>query len=418
MTRRACIVGAGAREHALALAISRTADVVVTPGNAAMEAERIRVSPLPASAIEADLFVVGPEQPLVDGLADELRAAGRVVVGPGRAGAQLEGSKTFMKDVLAAAGVPTAAYGTFDDADEASRFVRRLGGTVVVKADGLAAGKGVLVTSDLDEAEADVRDKLSGRAFGDAGRRVVVEEGLVGDEVSLMVLVDGTTAVPMTPARDYKRLADGDAGPNTGGMGAVSPAHGVDDTLVAEVMAHAVSPTLDELSRRGIEYRGVLYAGIMVTEEGPKVLEYNVRLGDPEAEVVLPRLADDPFDLFYAVATGGLVGAPRFTSDAAVTVVLAAQGYPAAPVVGARVRGLGLDGQLEDRVDGVVVFHSGTVRDGLGFTVSGGRVLALTALAPTVAAARGRAYEAAAEITFDGMQLRSDIAAAPAGATS
>ena len=230
------------------------------------------------------------------------------------------------------------------------------------------------------------------------------------------MLVDGATAVPMAPARDYKRLGDDDAGPNTGGMGAVSPAEGADDVLVAEVMARAIEPTLAELARRGIEYRGVLYAGIMVTAEGPKVLEYNVRFGDPEAQVVLPRLADDPFDLLYAVATGGLVGPPRFTPDAAVTVVLAAEGYPADPRRGARIRGLGLDGQLEDRRDGVVVFHAGTERDERGFTVAGGRVLAVTALAPTVAVARARAYGAVAEITFDGMQVRHDIASPSIGA--
>lgn len=410
MTRRACVVGSGAREHALALALSRSASVLVTPGNDAMHGQSIQVSDLPATAIDADLYVIGPEQPLVDGLADELRDQGRLVVGPGRDAAQLEGSKAFMKDVLAAAGVPTARYGAFDDADRAVAFLRELSGTVVVKTDGLASGKGVLVTEDLDEAEVDVRAKLSGASFGDAGRRIVIEEGLKGEEVTLQVLVDGNSAEPMAPARDYKRLLDDDGGPNTGGMGAVSPVASVDDALVKTLMDRAVAPTLAELRQRGIDYRGVLYTGVMITGEGPSVLEFNVRLGDPEAEVILPRLADDPFDLFASVASGTLSGAPRFSSDAAVTVVLAAEGYPAAPVPGARIRGLNLAGQLEDHVDGVFVFHAGTRRDGDGFIVTGGRVLSVTALGPTVAAARSRAYEAVATITFDGLQVRRDVA--------
>jgi phosphoribosylamine--glycine ligase len=415
MTRRVCVVGAGAREHALALALSRSAEVVVTPGNPGIEGPDISVTSDPPTDVAADLYIVGPEQPLVDGLADELRAQGRLVVGPGRDGALLEGSKAFMKEVLVAAGVPTARHGAFDDEREALAFLDSIDGTVVVKTDGLASGKGVLVTADHAAAAADVRAKLSGSLFGDAGRRVVIEEGLEGSECSLLVLVDGTSAVPMTPARDYKRLRDGDAGPNTGGMGAVSPASGFGDDLVDDVMERAVRPTLDELSRRGIDYRGVLYAGIMVTPEGPKILEYNVRLGDPEAEVVLPRLADDPFDLFESVAAGTLGGVPRFSTDAAVTVVLAAAGYPVAPASGARIRGLARNGQLEDRRDGVFVFHAGTRIREDHFVTSGGRVLAITALGPSVAAARARAYEAAATITFEGMQVRHDIAAEPEG---
>jgi phosphoribosylamine--glycine ligase len=411
VTRRACVVGSGAREHAIALALSRSASVLVTPGNDAMHGPSIRVTDMPATSIEADLYVIGPEQPLVDGLADELRDQGCLVMGPGRDAAALEGSKAFMKEVLAAAGVPSARFGVFDDAHSAIRFLDELPGTVVVKTDGLAAGKGVLVTDDRDEAAADIRHKLSGEAFGDAGRRVVIEEGLAGEECSLHVLVDGVSAEPMAPARDYKRLLDGDAGPNTGGMGAVSPVASVDDALVGTVMDRAVLPTLAELRRRGIDYRGVLYAGVMITGEGPSVLEFNVRLGDPEAEVVLPRLADDPFDLFVAVASGTMSGPPRFSPDAAVTVVLAAQGYPRSPALGARIRGLGLHGQLEDHLDGVFVFHAGTRRDEDGFVVAGGRVLSVTALGPTVGIARARAYEAVSTISFDGLQVRHDIAA-------
>jgi len=411
MTRHACVVGAGAREHALALALSRTADVSVAPGSDAMEAPRITPTGRSALDVEADLYVIGPEQPLVDGLADELRARGRLVVGPGRDGARIEGSKGFMKEVLNAAGVPTARHGTFDDAAAAMAFARSLGGTIVVKTDGLAAGKGVLVTDDLDEAEADVVAKLSGAAFGEAGRRVIVEEGLSGQECSLLVLVDGLSAVPLAPARDHKRLLDGDEGPNTGGMGAVSPAEGVDDQVVASIMADAVEPTIKELSARGIDYRGVLYAGVMVDGGRPKVLEYNVRLGDPEAEVVLPRLADDPFDLFASVASGSLGHVPRFTTDAAVTVVLAAPGYPDAPVTGSVIHGLAEDGQLAERRDGVVVFHGATRKVRGRFFTAGGRVLCVTALAPTVVAARTRAYEAVGQLSFEGCQFRRDIAA-------
>jgi phosphoribosylamine---glycine ligase len=410
VTRHACVVGSGAREHALALALSRSADVSVAPGSEAMRGPRITPTGSTAPAADADLYVIGPEQPLVEGLADELRSGGRLVVGPGRDGAQLEGSKAFMKEVLEAAGVPTARHGTFEDVDAAVAFLTRLGGTVVVKTDGLAAGKGVLVTDDLDEAAADVATKLSGAAFGDAGRRIVIEEGLAGTECSLLVLVDGTSAVPLAPARDYKRLGDADRGPNTGGMGAVSPPDGIDDALVASVMAEAIEPTLKELAARGVEYRGVLYAGLMVEDGRASVLEYNVRLGDPETQVQLPRLADDPYDLFYATASGTLADAPRFIADAAVTVVLAARGYPGAVTAGAAIRGLGEDGQLAEHRDGVVVFHGATRKERDRYVVAGGRVLAVTALAPTVAAARARAYEAVDQVTFEGCQVRRDVA--------
>jgi len=411
VTRTACVVGAGGREHALALALARSAEVLVAPGSAAMAAPGVTPTGGPATAVDADLYVVGPEQPLVDGLADELRAAGRLVVGPGRDGARLEGSKAFMKEVLASAGVPTARSGAFDDLDAAVAFLDTLGETVVVKTDGLAAGKGVLVTSDRTAAVRDLEAKLSGEAFGVAGRRVVVEEALPGEECSLLVLVDGATAVPLAPARDHKRLGDGDTGPNTGGMGAVSPVAGIDEAAVASIMAEVVEPTLKELRARGIEYRGVLYAGLMVDRGAASVLELNVRFGDPETQVVVPRLADDPFDLLEAVAGGSLRTVPRFVPDAAVTVVLAAPGYPAAPRTGAVIRGLAADGQLADPLDGVVVHHAATRREGTRFAVAGGRALAVTALAPTVAEARELAYAGVERISFEGCQVRSDVAA-------
>jgi phosphoribosylamine--glycine ligase len=411
VTRRACVVGAGAREHALALALARSADVIVAPGSAGITAARVRSTGGSPHDVEADVFVIGPEQPLVDGLADALRARGRLVVGPGRDGARLEGSKAYMKEVLVAAGVPTAPHRTFDDPDDAAAFLATRRGTVVVKTDGLAAGKGVLVTDDLELAARDAADKLSGRAFGDAGRRVVIEDGLSGEECSLLVLVDGGRGWPMAPARDYKRLRDGGSGPNTGGMGAVSPPPGVDDALVDRIMADAVEPTLAELQARGVDYRGVLYAGVMVDGGKPSVLEYNVRLGDPEAQVVLARLADDPFDVFCAVAGGTLTEAPRTEPGAAVTVVLAAEGYPAVPITGAEIAGLADDGQLAEPVEGVVVHHGATRREGAAWRTDGGRVLSVTARGATVAEARGRAYAAAARVQFPGSQRRSDVAA-------
>jgi phosphoribosylamine---glycine ligase len=416
-----CVVGGGGREHALALTLARSADVVVTPGNPGMPAvttdgHRISVTPGPAEEVEADLVVIGPEVPLVDGLADRLRARGRVVVGPGADGARLEGSKRFMKEMLDEAGVPTARFGTFDRVDEAVRFLRTLPGPWVVKTDGLAAGKGVLVAGSLEEAEADVAAKLAGGSFGEAGRQVVVEEGLTGPECSLLVLCDGRRVVPMAPARDAKRLADGDAGPNTGGMGAYSPVAEVDDDLVGQLVDQAVEPLVAAMQQRGIDYRGVLYAGVMLTPDGPKVLEYNVRFGDPEAQAVLGRWADDPVEVLMAVAEGRLADLAgdglAFSDDASVCVVLAAQGYPATPRRGDPIGGLGPDGQLTEPVPGVTVLHAGTRRDGPGspFLTDGGRVLGVTARAPSLDEARRRAYRAAGAVGWDGVHYRRDIA--------
>ena len=419
-----CVVGAGGREHALARVLARSDDVVVTPGNPGMpgvspEGHRVTVSAAPPAEVDAELVVIGPEAPLVAGLADQLRARGRRVFGPGAAGARLEGSKAFMKEVLEAAGVPTARFGVFDRGDEAVSFLRSMEGPFVVKTDGLAGGKGVLVTAERAEAEADALAKLSGEAFGDAGRRVVIEEGLVGSECSLLVVCDGHRVAPLAPAQDFKRIGDGDAGPNTGGMGAYSPVPDVGGELTAELVHTAVEPLVAELGRRGIDYRGVLYAGLMLTAEGPRVLEFNVRFGDPEAQAVLPRLVDDPVALLAAAADGHLGPAdPRFAADAAVCVVLAAAGYPGAARTGEAIGGLGADGQLAVPVPGVTVFHAGTARaDPTGpFTVAGGRVLGVTALAPSLAEARRRAYAGAGSIDWPGAQWRTDIAERAAGA--
>jgi phosphoribosylamine--glycine ligase len=417
---RAVVVGSGAREHALALELAKSVDVVATPGNPGIagvttEGHTLTSVPAPAEELEADLFVIGPEAPLVDGLADRLRARGRLVFGPGADGAQLEGSKAFMKRLAHSASVPTAAYGVFEDQASAERFLTTLPGRYVVKADGLAAGKGVLVTSDFDEARSDVAAKLSGEAFGEAGRRVVIEEGLTGPELSLLVLSDGAHAIALPAAQDFKRLADDEAGPNTGGMGAYSPVPVATDAVVERVMAEIVEPSLAALRRLGIDYRGVLYAGCMLTDDGPKLIEFNVRFGDPEAEVVLARLTGDLFSILSATASGALRGPIPVSDDAAVCVIAASEGYPLAPISGAAIRGIEAAGS----VPGVSVLHAGTARGGDGtLRVAGGRVLGVRAVAASLGDARDRAYAAMDEIRFDGMQFRSDIARRAAAGSS
>ncbi len=415
---KVCVVGSGGREHALALALARTAQVVVTPGNPGMaRSPGVTVTDNPPEQVDAELFVIGPEQPLVDGLADRLRADRKLVFGPGADGARLEGSKAFMKAVLTEARVPTARYGVFDDADPAIAFLRELPGpTWVVKTDGLAAGKGVLVTEDRAEAEADVTAKLSGERFGDAGRTVVVEEGLEGPECSILAVCDGRHPVALAPAQDFKRVDDRDAGPNTGGMGAYSPVPIVDDRLVDHVLEVAVEPVLGTLRRRGIDYRGVLYAGLILTSEGPKVLEYNVRFGDPESQVVLPRLDEDLTGLLAEAASGRLRTDPHAIADAAVCVVLASEGYPGSPRTGDVITGV----DDADELEGVTVLHAGTRLDEQGrLLTTGGRVLGVTATGPSIAEARRRAYDGVARIEWPGMHFRTDIAqsAAVAAAT-
>ncbi|MEL7206944.1 MAG: phosphoribosylamine--glycine ligase [Actinomycetota bacterium] len=402
-----CVVGSGGREHALAHVLARSADsVVVTPGNPGIPGSVAT----PPEEIDADLFVIGPEAPLVDGLADRLRGRGRRVFGPGADGARLEGSKAWMKDVLGRAGVPTARHAAFTDADEAVAFLDTLGDLFVVKTDGLAAGKGVLVTGDRAEAEADVRAKLSGDAFGDAGHTVVIEEGLTGPELSVLAVCDGDHAVALPPAQDFKRVGDGDAGPNTGGMGAYSPVPAVTEEMVHGLVEEAVEPTLAALRSDGIDYRGVLYAGLMLTPEGPKMLEYNVRFGDPEAQVVLPRLIGDTTALLAAAADGSLDGlAPEVDDDAQVTVVCATEGYPTGPRTGDPIDGLADVAEDPD----VAVFCAGVGGTPERLVTAGGRVLAVTGRGPTIESARQRAYGAVEKISWPGMHHRSDIAAQP-----
>jgi len=421
--RTVCVVGSGGREHALATVLGLTADVVVTPGNPGItgttpEGHTITSVDRPAEEIEADLTVIGPEAPLVEGLADRLRAAGRLVFGPGADGARLEGSKAFMKEVLAEAGVPTARFGVFTEPDPAKAFLRSLPAPWVVKTDGLAAGKGVLVTGSLAEAEADVDAKLSGDAFGDAGRQVVVEEGLTGPECSLLVLCDGHRLAALAPAQDFKRRDDLDGGPNTGGMGAYSPVPGIDGPVVEQLVEEAVAPLVAALVRRGIDYRGVLYAGLMLTPDGPKVLEFNVRFGDPETQVVLPRLDGDLAGLLAEAARGQLRTRPRFIEEAAVCVVMASAGYPESPRTGDAIVGLA----EAARIEGVTVFQAGTAQAGTAHAgtapadvvTAGGRVLGVTGLGPTIEQARDRAYRGVGAVTWPGAHFRTDIARAAA----
>jgi phosphoribosylamine--glycine ligase len=426
VSTRVLLLGSGGREHAIAWGLARSPlvdEIVCAPGNPGMATlgECVPVDTADPAAVCAladrlgpDLVVVGPEDPLVAGVVDALTERGHLAFGPRAAAARLEGSKKWMKDVLASAGVPTAGYRSFesDDQDAALAFVESLAGPCVVKTDGLAAGKGVIVAESIAEARDAVRAFLSGAAFGEAGRTCVIEEALHGPEVSLFVLCDGRDAVPVALAQDHKRAFDGDAGPNTGGMGAYSPVPVTIATpgLVDEMMEKAIRPTLEELRRRDAEFRGILYCGLMLDPvKGPQVLEYNVRFGDPECQVVVPRLQSDLYVHCREAAAGRIETDVLLADVACVGVALASEGYPPAPVRrGDVIDGLDAAGAL----DGVTVFHAGTkAGDGGRITTDGGRVLTVSAVGPDIAAARDRAYEAAALISWPGLHYRRDIAA-------
>ena len=398
------VIGSGGREHALADVLGRTAsEVIVTPGNAGIPGS----IDTPATELEADLFVVGPEVPLVDGLADELRAQGKLVFGPGADGAQLEGSKTYMKGLLVAAGVPTAAHGSFTEPAAALEFLETMSEPFVIKTDGLAAGKGVLVTNDRTEAETAVHEYLSGNAFGPAGSTLVIEEGLVGPEVSLFAICDGKSAVALAPAQDHKRIFDNDEGPNTGGMGAYTPLPWADPNLTETIMRDCIEPTLAELQRRGIDYRGVLFAGLMLTDDGPKMLEYNVRFGDPETQVVLPRIESDLVQLLSEAAAGNIDSPVTFSDDSLVTVVCASEGYPASARTGDVIDGID-DARA---LDGVSVYAAGVKANDDGQLITGGgRVLNVIGRGATMDEAIDRAYAGVEKISWPGMQHRTDIA--------
>lgn len=416
------VLGSGGREHAIAWSLAKSSQVeglYVAPGNGGTAQIAQNVTGLdiadakgildfcenPNHAI--DLVVIGPEAPLVAGVADELRTAGILVFGPDSYGAQLEGSKTFSKEFMDANNIPTARYGSFDNEADALAYVNKLGAPIVVKADGLAAGKGVIVAEDLDDALQAVHDCFSG-AFGSAGAKVVIEECLVGPECSLLAFVSNGQAFCMTTAQDHKRAYDGDRGPNTGGMGVYSPVPILNEGELPEmqrIMKVAAQATAKEPFP--VDYRGVLYGGFMLTEDGPKVLEFNARFGDPETQVILPRLENDFAKIVYAIAAGETEGLKLSWRDEwAVCVVLASEGYPGSYEKGKVI--LGID-EAED-IDGVTVFHAGTALNGDGELITaGGRVLNVVALGKTFEEARDKAYEAVDLINFEGKQFRQDI---------
>jgi phosphoribosylamine--glycine ligase len=411
------LIGSGGREHALAWKISASplCDMLfIAPGNPGTARCGVNIAMDVANhgdviafcaSHDVGLVVVGPEGPLVAGLVDDLTAAGIKAFGPRKAAARLEGSKAFTKELCREAGIPTADYACFDALEPALAHVYAHGAPIVIKADGLAAGKGVVVAQGLEEAEEALEMMFAG-GLGQAGAEVVIEECMVGEEVSFFALCDGKTALPLASAQDHKRVGEGDTGPNTGGMGAYSPAPVMTATLQDEVMATIIRPTMAAMARRGTPFIGILFAGLMITDEGPKLIEYNTRFGDPECEVLMPRMKSDLVAALLAACDGLLANIDvRWWDDAALTVVMCGRGYPGTPEKGAVIEGI----DTAEALDGVLVFHAGTAeRDGV-VTANGGRVLNLVGLGPTVAAARAKAYAAVDAITWDGGFCRRDI---------
>lgn len=415
------VIGNGGREHALAWKAAQSPlveHVFVAPGNPGTAAENkisnVEIGPCDLDKLVAfattekiDLTIVGPEAPLVIGVVDAFRAAGLKIFGPTKNAAQLEGSKSFTKDFLARHNIPTAHYAVFTDTDQALAYLDKVGAPIVVKADGLAAGKGVIVAMTIEEARHAVTDMLSDNKFGNAGSRVVIEEFLTGEEASFIVMVDGDNVVPMATSQDHKRVGDGDQGPNTGGMGAYSPAPVVTDEVYAKVMEQVILPTVNGMKAEGNPYTGFLYAGLMIDANGdPKVIEYNCRFGDPETQPIMLRMKSDLADLCLKGAEGRLKGETAvYDERAAVGVVLAAKNYPGTPQKGDVISGLDCPQDLSSKI-----FQAGTdLKDGKIVT-SGGRVLCATALGATVREAQAKAYELASKISWDGMFYRHDIA--------
>jgi phosphoribosylamine--glycine ligase len=411
------ILGGGGREHALAWAVVQNPKcdrLIVAPGNAGIEtmAECATLDIEDGGAVVAlveaesiDFVIVGPEAPLAAGVADRLRDAGVLVFGPSAAAAQLEASKAFTKEICDACGANTAAYGHFTDAATARAYVQQQGAPIVVKADGLAAGKGVIIAETVTEAEAAIDDMFGG-AFGGAGAEVVIEEFMEGEEASFFVLCDGTDVLPMGTAQDHKRVGDGDTGPNTGGMGAYSPAPVLTDAIAQVALDQIIKPCMDEMTKRGMPYQGILYAGLMIKDGVPRLVEYNVRFGDPECQVLMMRLGAQALDLMHAAAQGRLADARvNWADDHAITVVMAAKGYPDAYEKGSVIGGL--DALPEDSSN--MVFHAGTKRAGGDVVANGGRVLNVTARGASLAEARERAYAMVDAVDWDGGFCRRDI---------
>lgn len=416
---RVLVVGKGGREHAIAWSVSKSPlvdELVCAPGNPGMDAlgECVEVAADDiagivrlAKKLGVGLAVIGPEAPLVAGVSDALEDDGIAVFGPGAAAARLEGSKSYAKSLMRKYGVPTARAAEFDRADEAIAYARKVGPPLVVKADGLAEGKGVTVCSTFDEARAAIREAMEARRFGESGARILVEERLTGAELSVLAFCDGKTVLPMEAARDYKRIFDQDRGPNTGGMGSYSPVPGASSVL-DRVMDEVLEPIAAGLETEGVSYKGVIYAGLMLTSEGPKVIEFNCRFGDPEAQALLPRLSSDLVEPMLACTEGSLVGMKlSWRSDACVCVVAASGGYPEDYQTGLAISGL----DKAEAISGIPAFHAGTaMRDG-ELVTAGGRIIGISALGDDRSAAREKAYRAVSQVGFDGIHYRRDIGA-------
>ncbi|MVP00954.1 MULTISPECIES: phosphoribosylamine--glycine ligase [Paenibacillus] len=413
---RILVIGRGGREHAIVWSLRKSPKVTAlfcAPGNGGIAelAECVPITEFQFAEIAEfvrgnaiDLVVVGPDDPLYEGIVDYLEEHGIRAYGPNRAAAEIEGSKVFMKHLLKKYEVPTAAYEAFEEYEAALAYLHKLGAPIVIKADGLAAGKGVIVAATLEEAEKALKEIMVDKLFGASGNRVVIEEFLQGEEMSLLAFVDGNVVKPMSPSQDHKPVFDGDKGPNTGGMGTYSPVPHIPQEIVQQALDTIVKPTAEAMVKEGRPFRGVLYAGLMLTENGPKTIEFNARFGDPETQVILPRLKTDLLEIILATLEGRLADLEiEWSDEAAVCVILASGGYP-----GSYPKGLPIEGL--DAAGDAIVFHAGTALEGGRLVTSGGRVLGVTALGQGIADAREKAYAAAERITFEGKQNRTDIA--------